>query len=466
MALPQLGGGQASEEREAVQYPRVLIVGPSFDLVNGGGITLTNLFRGWPRDRLALASMYPCELDPPPCGRQYALGRDELRWLRPLRWIAPLPQSVDHSVPDWELSESTAWRETTRASAPSGAKTMQVAKRAVLTGIGWLGGMDAVTSLSCSPSFSAWVRDVAPDLIYAQVASLPLTRFVTEVAGRFSLPVAVHIMDDWPSTIYDRGLLGPWLRAATDRRFRALVGEAAATMAISRPMADEYRRRYDRDWEVFHNPLDVDRWSAVRRRDRSWEGTFRIVYAGRVGLGIESSIVDVCRAVRDLRRRGIPVRLDIYTPSAAAASRLSLGSFDGVEVQAAVDDERMTEILAGADLLVLPYDFAGKAAEFACLSYPTKAPAYMATGVPTLVYAPREHALTLDACEKGWAYVVDESGAGGVMEGIERLMADKALRDRLVETAIVTCETQHDARAVRERFRATLARAAGREVVT
>jgi len=40
-----------------------------------------------------------------------------------------------------------------------------------------------------------------------------------------------------------------------------------------------------------------------------------------------------------------------------------------------VEDERMPATLAGADLLVLPYDFAGRAARFACLSYPTKAPA-------------------------------------------------------------------------------------------
>ena len=35
-------------------YPRILVVtGNNFNLVTGGGITLTNLFRGWPADRLA-----------------------------------------------------------------------------------------------------------------------------------------------------------------------------------------------------------------------------------------------------------------------------------------------------------------------------------------------------------------------------------------------------------------------------
>lgn len=36
-----------------LDYPRVLIVGQAFNLSAGGGITLSNLFAGWPKDRMA-----------------------------------------------------------------------------------------------------------------------------------------------------------------------------------------------------------------------------------------------------------------------------------------------------------------------------------------------------------------------------------------------------------------------------
>jgi glycosyltransferase involved in cell wall biosynthesis len=439
-------------------YPRVLIVGPNFDLVTGGGITLTNLFHGWPQERLTVAAYDPCEVEPAPCGRQYLIGSDELRWLPPIGLV--VPGTRQRSVPDRTLSVPAVSKTAAESRWQPEAGLASQARQAVYTGIDWLGGMDTVRSLACSRGLLEWLRDVKPDLIYTQLDSLGLIRFVTQLAGRLSLPVALHIMDDWPSVIYDRGLIAPCMRVATDRSFRALVTRASATLAISRPMAEAYRQRYGRAWEVFHNPVDIARWAAERRQDRSWSGMFRLVYAGRVGLGIGSSIVDVGRAVRGLRRQGHAVCLDIFTPSAAAAEQLRLGSLDGVDVREAVEDEKMPATLAGADLLILPYDFAGKAAKFGCLSYPTKAPAYMATGVPTLVYAPREHALALDAREKGWAYVVDVPGADGVGKGIERLMADRALRDHLAEAAIATCESQHDARVVRERFRGTLARAA------
>jgi len=53
-------GRQADHATAAERYPRVLIVGYNFDLVTGGGITLSNLFDGWPRERLAVADFHPC----------------------------------------------------------------------------------------------------------------------------------------------------------------------------------------------------------------------------------------------------------------------------------------------------------------------------------------------------------------------------------------------------------------------
>ena len=37
-------------------YPKVLIIGQVIDKKNGSGITLSNLFKGWPKDKLAVAT--------------------------------------------------------------------------------------------------------------------------------------------------------------------------------------------------------------------------------------------------------------------------------------------------------------------------------------------------------------------------------------------------------------------------
>jgi len=459
---PQPTGFRTAFPVAVTPYPRVLMVGHNFDLLTGGGITLSNLFHEWPCGQLAVADFHPCEVDPAPCGRQYVLGSDEEHWVWPIRLVAPR-ERTQPSVPDRELSLPPVSKTASAASGASTRGVRSLAMRVGAAGVSRLGGTDVLRPLSCSQRLLEWARDVRPDLIYTLLGTLGMIRLVTQLADGLSLPIALHIMDDWPSIIYDRGLLGPHLRAETDRSFRNLVARASATLAISQRMADVYRERYGGEWEVFHNPVDIAKWASTRRRDWSRHGAFKLVYAGRVGQGIESSLVDMCRAVEELKRHGLYIQLDIFTPSRFAAESLLLTSFDGVNVHDAIEDSRMPETLAAADLLVLPYDFSGRAAKFAWLSYPTKAPAYMATGVPTLVYAPRDHALALDAREKGWACVVDTPGVEGLVRAIQSLAVNDILREELAERAVTTCESLHDASVVRERFHQALARAARRD---
>lgn len=65
-------------------YPRILVVtGNNFNLVTGGGITLTNLFRGWPADRLANLHDDATPVDRTVCRNFYRLTEEEIRWVWP-----------------------------------------------------------------------------------------------------------------------------------------------------------------------------------------------------------------------------------------------------------------------------------------------------------------------------------------------------------------------------------------------
>lgn len=65
----------------SVELPRVLVVtANNFNLVSGGGITLTNLFRGWPHDRLANVHEDAVPEDHSVCRTFYRLTEEEIRW--------------------------------------------------------------------------------------------------------------------------------------------------------------------------------------------------------------------------------------------------------------------------------------------------------------------------------------------------------------------------------------------------
>ena len=68
----------------SAELPRVLVVtSNNFNLVNGGGITLTNLFSGWPHDRLANVHDDALAEDHSVCRTFYRLTEEEIQWVWP-----------------------------------------------------------------------------------------------------------------------------------------------------------------------------------------------------------------------------------------------------------------------------------------------------------------------------------------------------------------------------------------------
>src|ERR1035437_1790428 len=70
-------------------YPRILIYGQPFNDFSGGGITLSNLFKGWPKDRIAVASTGNLlqKITTEVCNTYYQLGKEEQRWRFPFNII-------------------------------------------------------------------------------------------------------------------------------------------------------------------------------------------------------------------------------------------------------------------------------------------------------------------------------------------------------------------------------------------
>jgi hypothetical protein len=70
-------------------YKKVLIFGQPFNNFTGGGITLTNLFKGWPKEKIAVAYMghglYNVTTDV--CDIVYQLGIEEYKWVFPFNLI-------------------------------------------------------------------------------------------------------------------------------------------------------------------------------------------------------------------------------------------------------------------------------------------------------------------------------------------------------------------------------------------
>jgi glycosyltransferase involved in cell wall biosynthesis len=435
-------------------YPRVLVVGQAFNRRGGGGITLSNLFEGWPPGRLAAAIGTGHVMEGDVCDRYYVLGSDESVWAWPLSLVrrrSTPPSGTDTGGPGDGRAEP--------GDSPSPAGR---AAGLLYAGLDLLGVRDELRSLRMSSPLRAWIRGFAPDVVYSLLGDLPMMSLVGRIIDEFDCPLALHMMDDWPCALYRDGALQTIVRSHMERRLRSLIGRATSLLAISDAMAAEYETRYGRTFLPVHNPVDLERWDALAATyrvapDRPPSECLRVVYTGRVGTGNTDSILDVAEVVSDMSSHGKRISLQVNTPDADASAATRMAACQGVVVTPGGEYRRVPGLMAAADVLLLPLDFDEQSVRLMRLSMPTKVSEYLASGRPVLTYAPRGSAAAEYARTHGWSLVVDERDPAAIRRALELLIDDDALRKEMGSRARQCAEESHDARHVRAQFRAALA---------
>jgi glycosyltransferase involved in cell wall biosynthesis len=299
---------------------------------------------------------------------------------------------------------------------------------------------------------TAWVNEFQPTLLYGFLGSLEQVDLTRQLAKRWAIPLVVHMMDDWPAVLHTGGLLGPVVGPMLRRELKATLREAVGRFAICEQMCEEYQQRYGYPFLPFQNALDVERWLPDSRTDWKAGTPFVLRYVGSiVPDGQRESLRDIARAVARLSADGIDVQLWIHSPAHESAYLRDLSS-PAVRIEGPPDPKSIARLLAGTDLLVLPYNFDARSARYIRLSLPTKAPAYMISGTPILVYAPGDVATARYATQEGWGYVVATRGEEAVMSAVRTLMQHTSLREQLGRRAREVAVARHDASVVKAAF--------------
>jgi hypothetical protein len=254
-----------------MDYPRVLIFGEQFDRVRGGGITLSNLFAGWPRERLAVVSQYaPSPQTSATAASFYLLGREERRYPWPLSGFARQPAS----------GPATALE---KPSMSCFATEQRVSKKgeALDACLRLLGVPKILPWAHLSESLQQWIRMWRPQALYGQPVDSHAVHLLNRICARTTYPLVIHQMDDWQAVVFGPGPLGWYFRRQVEAGFKKLAHRANVRMGICQAMCDEYERTYGGSWLPFHNPVDLSSYRKVARCDWKARNPFKVRYGGR-----------------------------------------------------------------------------------------------------------------------------------------------------------------------------------------
>jgi glycosyltransferase involved in cell wall biosynthesis len=424
-------------------FPKVLILIQPFNMISGGGITLTNLFRGWPKDKIAVACrgyVINRQTQTDICDNYYQLGEKELKWKFPFNHI----RRKYYSGP-LDFSKKGEVQIVSNKSK----KRVNFSKNYFDPFLRYTGLANMNSSIELSPQFVEWIKEFDPDIIYAQSQGRATTLFCTKVQQHLGKPMVFHMMDDWPELIQERSLFGAYWHKKIDNELKDMLDHCSLFLAISDTMAMEYKKRYQRDFLTFHNPIDVQFWKKGQRKDWSLSDTATVLYAGRMGLGIQKSLKTMAGVIESLNKKG-GQKIKFVLQVSEKVDWME--KYQCVEHRAFVPYEELPHKFGEADILFLPYDFSVQSIKFIKYSMPTKASEYMASGTPILIYSPEQTAVVEYAKSHHWAEVVTEEDPQALKRGLLGLLKNQSKREEIAKAATKLAETKHDSKKVRREF--------------
>src|SRR4030095_9887599 len=133
-----------------------------------------------------------------------------------------------------------------------------------------------------------------------------------------------------------------------DKAFRQLLSDAKVLMSISESMSNEYVSRYGHHFIPFHNPIDIEFWGVSSKKNYEINDSLTILYAGRIGMGIQNCFFDISEAINNLISKGLKIKFHIQATNFNPVLD-DLAKFDFVKLNAVVPYNKLPVIFGEAD---------------------------------------------------------------------------------------------------------------------
>lgn len=182
------------------------------------------------------------------------------------------------------------------------------------------------------------------------------------------------------------------------------------------------------------------------KKNFSDKDPFVICYIGRLGLGRDSALVELGRAIR---KSGLPIILHVYTTETSPSYLRNLIPENGIIYKGALKENKIYSVIRQSDAVLHVECMEPAMIEKTRYSVSTKISDMLASGVCTVAYGPIEAASISYLLDNSLALII--SNLEQIPEKLNQLMFAQ-LRETYAKRALLAAKTNHDSLANSKRL--------------
>lgn len=398
------------------------------------GLLFRNLFKHWPKDKIAQIFNSGNNGDTGFFSSYYQLGEKDRNFGKLYKKI----YKSNISTLNNSASEQTQSINSCNKAIPFLKKTL------IETGL-----YELIFRPRLSQNLKTWLDHYKPELILVQGYSITFCELSVLIKKYTKAKLAFFTTDDWPTYLYS-GMLGEskilaYLpRQKVKKTIKNLLQEVDIPIAFGFPMQEEYTKRYGKHfYSVIHadDPSRFENLEPIRLTDAEIFSIVTIGTFNRFRWPLLKDFELVCRGLED---EGIKVKITILSDAVEQEGKEEISKMKYIQLHPDPGSDKLPGYLKGADLLLLIEGFEEEFVKAIELSISTKAHLYMFSKVPIMIYAHNNTGIANYAKHHNWAKVVSDRNRNTLRKELKSLLTNNDDRELIIQKSYSLAVENHN----------------------
>lgn len=247
-------------------------------------------------------------------------------------------------------------------------------------------GLADILPIKISADMHNFILNAKPDYIYTCGSSITSLKTARKIAKKYSLPLVLHIMDNWEATLYTSSVFTKPFSMILKSELKKANKFSKSSLAISESLCQKFALKYGVNYLPLMNTVDN-----IKAEPKCFKREKLIfLYAGSLSINRYVSLCEVAGSLTEaFGNEGYEFRL--FVPANQNTEEMhNMFKHFNVKFSDYIPRDQLFIEYDNADVLVIAESFDKNFCDFTKYSLSTKLPEYMSSGKPILAYLSKD----------------------------------------------------------------------------